>query len=255
MEKLYLGTNTKMYKNIAQTSAFLHQLKALTQDLPRDNLELFVIPSFTALERAKVCAGHIRIGAQNLGWEDEGQFSGEISPLMLREVGIDLVMIGHSERRHILLETDEMERRKVACALRHGITPLLCVGETGEQKELGISDEILAAQVKIALHGLTPEQAARVRIAYEPVWAIGVGGIPATADYASQRHQQIRAVLAALFGAETAAQIPLLYGGSVNPENAVELSRMPDIDGLFIGRSAWDAARFNGIIRDVLAAR
>lgn len=255
MERLYLGTNTKMYKTIAQTADFLTQLEALTRDLPREDLELFVIPSFTALERAKACAGHIRIGAQNMGWEDEGQFSGEISPLMLREVGVDLVMIGHSERRHVLLETDEMERRKVACALGHGITPLLCVGETGEQKELGLSDEVLAAQVKIALHGLSPEQAAQVRIAYEPVWAIGVGGVPATADYAAQRHQGIRATLRQLFGPDTAARIPLLYGGSVNPENAVELSRMPDIDGLFIGRSAWDAARFNGIIRAVLAAR
>ena len=190
-----------------------------------------------------------------MGWEEEGQFSGEISPLMLREIGVDLVMIGHSERRHVLLETDEMERRKVACALRHGITPLLCIGETGAQKDMGISDEVLASQVKIALHGLTAEQAAMVRIAYEPVWAIGVGGVPATAEYAALRHEHIRATLRELYGETTAARIPLLYGGSVNRDNAVELSRMPEIDGLFIGRSAWDADNFNWIIRAVLAER
>ena len=142
--KLYLGTNTKMYKTIAQTVEFLSGLRDRTADISREELELFVIPSFTTLERARqtVTPEQIHLGAQNMGWEQEGQFSGEISPVMLKEVGMELVMIGHSERRHVLGETDEMENKKVLCALRNGLTPLLCIGETGEQKALGLSDEV-----------------------------------------------------------------------------------------------------------------
>lgn len=115
-----------------------------------------------------------------MGWEDEGQFTGEISPLMLKEVGTQIVEIGHSERRHVLGETDWMENQKVRCALRHGFTPLLCIGETGEQKALGLSDEVLRTQLKAGLHGVTAAEAARLWIAYEPVWAIGVSGVPAS---------------------------------------------------------------------------
>lgn len=253
-KKLYLGTNTKMYKTIAQTVDFLSALRDRTADLPREELELFVIPSFTTLERARqtVAPDQIHLGAQNMGWEQEGQFSGEISPVMLREVGTEIVMIGHSERRHVLLETDEMENRKVRCALKNGFTPLLCIGETGEEKALGLSDEVLRTQLKIGLHDVSAEDAARVWVAYEPVWAIGVNGVPATKEYAEEKHGVMRSVLRELYGAETADRIPLLYGGSVNPENAVELIVRENIDGLFIGRSAWQADRFEAIIRSVL---
>ena len=252
--KVYFGTNTKMYKNIAQTVEFLTELDGLTADLSREELELFVIPSFTTLESARRCVPpeRIALGAQNMGWEDEGQFTGEISPLMLREVGVQIVEIGHSERRHVLGETDEMENRKVLCALRHGFTPLLCIGETGAQKELGISDEVLRTQLKAGLHGVAPEAAGRLWVAYEPVWAIGVSGVPASPAYAAAKHQVIRSCLTDLFG-EAGARVPILYGGSVNPENAPRLLPLPNIDGLFIGRSAWDAGRFNRIIRDCMA--
>lgn len=254
LNKLYLGTNTKMYKTIADTKSFLTELAALTKDIGRENLELFVIPSYTALQEAGACGlqGQIRLGAQNMGWEDEGQFSGEISPLMLKEVGTEIVMIGHSERRHVLGETDDMENKKVLCALRHGFTPLLCIGETGKQKELGLSDEVLRSQLKIGLFGVSREQAGKLWIAYEPVWAIGVNGVPATKEYAEEKHGVIRACLEERFGSETGSRIPILYGGSVNPENAPELIRMQNIDGLFIGRSAWDAVRFHSIIQSVL---
>lgn len=253
-KKIYLGTNTKMYKTIAQTQEFLTGLRSLTKDISREELELFVIPSFTTLYHARQCipAEEIHLGAQNMGWEAEGQFSGEISPLMLKEVGVEIVMIGHSERRHKLLETNEMENKKVHCALRHGLTPLLCIGETGEEKALGISDEILRIQLKAGLYGLSPEQAAKVWIAYEPVWAIGVGGVPAPKEYAQERHGAIRSCLNELFGGETGSRIPLLYGGSVNQKNAVELIQMRNIDGLFIGRSAWQAEGFAQIISEVL---
>lgn len=256
LSKVYIGTNTKMYKGIADTVSFLTGLDRRVQNDYSDTLELFVIPSFTTLQSARETLGDGRIllGAQNMGWEDEGQFTGEISPLMLREVGVQIVEIGHSERRHVLGETDEQENLKVLCALRHGLIPLLCVGETGLQKEQGIADEVLRIQLKMGLRGVTPEQACRLRIAYEPVWAIGVNGVPASREYASERHGVIRSTLAELFGAGAAQAVPLLYGGSVNEGNAVPLIQMPHIDGLFIGRSAWKAERFARIISKVVPA-
>lgn len=254
MRKLYIGTNTKMYKTIAESVVHIETLGALTADISRDQMELFVIPPFTALEAAGKPAREsvIRLGAQNMSWEDEGQFTGEISPRMLREVGVDVVEIGHSERRHVLGEDDEMENRKVLCALRNGFTPLLCIGETGVQKDIGISDEMLRIQIKVGLNGVDKEMAKRLWIAYEPVWAIGVNGVPATEEYAQEKHEVIREALVELFGAEAAGGIPLLYGGSVNNQNAAELIGMRNVDGLFIGRSAWDAENFNAIIRMVL---
>ncbi len=251
--KLYLGTNTKMYKTISETLGYLKELDLLTAGMPETDLELFVIPSFTTLESAgrQLKGSKILLGAQNMGWEDRGQFTGEISPLMLKEVGVSIVEIGHSERRHVLGETDLQANLKVRCALEHGFKALLCIGETLEQKEYDLSDEILSTQIKIGLYGVNEKQAQQIWIAYEPVWAIGVNGIPATKEYAAQKHGVIRKVLFELFGEKTGLQIPILYGGSVNPQNAEELIQMPEIDGLFIGRSAWDAENFSKIIRMV----
>lgn len=255
LDKLYIGTNTKMYKTNAMTVDFLSRLGELTCDIDRDRMELFVIPSFTSLAAGRGLAekGKISLGAQNMGWEDSGQFTGEISPLMLKEVGVKVVEIGHSERRHVLGETDEMENRKILCALRHKFTPLLCVGETGAQKEAGLSDEVLRMQLKLGLRNITAEQAGQVWIAYEPVWAIGVSGVPASKEYAEEKHQVMRRCLVELFGHEIGQDIPLLYGGSVNNENAPDLISMPSIDGLFIGRSAWDADNFIKIITETLS--
>ena len=253
-KKVYLGTNTKMYKGIADTVSYLNALDTLTADLDRETLELFVIPSFTTLESASRCLSgrRIRLGAQNMGWEDQGPFTGEISPVMLEEVGVNLIELGHSERRHVLGETDEMVNRKVLCALRHGMTALLCIGETGEEKERGLSDEVLHTQLKAGLYTAQLQDADQLWVAYEPVWAIGESGVPATREYAEERHSTIRRTLVELFGEELGGAIPILYGGSVNPQNAAGLIRMDHIDGLFIGRSAWDAQKFNAIIRDVL---
>lgn len=252
--KIYLGTNTKMYKTIRQTNAFLRELTEKTADIHPEELELFVIPSFTALDAAHRCVEgkHLRLGAQNMGWEEEGQFSGEISPIMLKEVGAEIVMIGHSERRHILLETNEMENKKVLCALRNGLTSLLCIGETYEEKIQGISNEVLRTQLKIGLQGVHASQAQNLWIAYEPVWAIGVGGVPATREYAQEKHGVIRQCLCELLGDAAGAKVPLLYGGNVNRENAAELIQAKNIDGLFIGRNAWNAAQFASIIHKVL---
>lgn len=254
MKKIFFGTNTKMYQTSGETLAYLRELSALTADMDRDVMELFVIPPYISLERAasEISQDAVMVGAQNMCWEDQGQFTGEISPRMLKDLGVRLVMIGHSERRHIFHETDQEENKKVLSALDHGFTALLCIGETLEQKNFGISDESLRIQLKIGLSGVREEQLSRLRIAYEPVWAIGVNGIPASPGYAQERHHAIKNCLQELFGSG-GAQIPVLYGGSVNAENAPSLIVQPDIDGLFVGRSAWNAADFNKLIRDSIS--
>ncbi len=254
LDKVYLGTNTKMYKTIANTLEFLTKLDSLTADIDRSKMELFVIPSYTTLAAASqiISKDRIQLGAQNMAWEDEGQFTGEISPLMLKEVGVDIIEIGHSERRHVLGETDIQVNKKVLCALRHGFKALLCIGETGEQKQMGISNEILQMQLKIGLCGVSPEKVKNLWVAYEPVWAIGVNGVPASKEYADEKHRVIKDTLISLYGDEIGSDIPVLYGGSVNNQNAEELIEMPHIDGLFIGRSAWQAENFNNIIRSVM---
>ena len=254
LDKIYLGTNTKMFKTPSEAEAHIATLAALTADL-RDSIHLFVIPSYTSLHRAVGAAAGtgVMIGAQSMGWEERGQLTGEISPLMLRELGVELVMVGHSERRHILHETDYEEEKRVSCAAEHGFTTLLCIGETAEQKAYGLSRETLARQLKIGLHSLPKALAAsRLWIAYEPVWAIGVGGVPADEGYANEMHGAIKETLCQLYGNDVGREIPVLYGGSVNPDNAEKLAAQPNIDGLFIGRSAWDAERFNTLIRSVL---
>ncbi len=250
---LYMGTNLKMYKTIRETVSYLTELHTLTRDLGRTELTLFVIPSYTSLESARKCVPQqsIKLGTQNMHWEDEGQFTGEISPVMIKETGAEIIEIGHSERRHVMGETDQQENRKVLAALRHGFTALLCIGETKEQKDLNISDEVLSTQLKIGLSGVTKQELGRIWIGYEPVWAIGVNGIPASADYADQKHGVIKAVLKEMFG-EDGHKVPVLYGGSVNPKNAPELIVKENIDGLFVGRSAWNAPDFNSLIRQVM---
>lgn len=255
-KKWYMGTNTKMYKTIAETNEFVSRLCELTKDISRDKFELFVIPSFTTLDQASRNrdARLLKLGAQNMCWEEKGQYTGEISPLMLQEVGCDLVMIGHSERRHVFYETDEMERQKVRCAVEHGFTALLCIGETEKEKEDGKSEETLVRQIREGLADIEPEETDRIWIAYEPVWAIGVQGKPITVDYADRMLSNIRLELIKMFG-ENGSNIPIFYGGSVNNQNATELAACKEINGLFIGRSAWNADKFNQLIRMVLAGR
>ena len=250
MKKLLMGTNLKMYKTPSQTESYLDALQTLTKDL-RSDVTLFVIPSYPSLERAvnTVKEKAVLLGAQNMHPEEEGQFTGEVSPLMLKELGLDIVEIGHSERRHVFGETDAEENKKVLSALAHGFTALLCVGETAEQKENGIADEVLSIQLKVGLHGVEKERISRLWVAYEPVWAIGVNGTPASPEYARDRHLHIKSVLEGLFPEN---EIPVLYGGSVNPQNAEALIVQPGIDGLFTGRAAWEAENFNRLIRQVL---
>ena len=248
-KKIYFGTNTKMYKTIKDTVEFVSQLQELTKDISREDMQLFVIPSYTTLRDANEAKDEdlLMVGAQNMGWEEQGQFTGEISPLMLQEVGTDIVMIGHSERRHVLGETDEEENKKVLCALNHNFTTLLCVGETGEQKDYGISEEVIRIQLKKGLYGVTKEQTKKLWVAYEPVWAIGTGKT-ATADQAQEIHAFIRKTIADKYGKEVAENTSILYGGSCKPSNAAELFAKPDVDGGLIGGAALKADSFMGII-------
>ena len=218
------------------------------------DMELFILPSYTSLETASKSTdqSEIHLGAQNMCWEDEGQFTGEISPVMLEELDLHLVMVGHSERRHVFGESNIEENKKMLAAMKHGFTGLLCIGETKEEKGYGIADEVLRTQIKVGLHGIAAEDLDKVWIAYEPVWAIGVNGIPAPVEYAQEKHHVIRETLRELYG-EAADVVPALYGGSVNLENATRLFVQPDIDGLYVGRVAWDAKRFAGLIADCLA--
>lgn len=250
MKKLYFGSNLKMYKGIEETKTYLMKLAENTSDISRQEIELFIIPSYTSLTEAVKCVSRdvIRLGAQNMCWEDQGQFTGEISPCMLEELGLNLVMIGHSERRHVFGETDIEENRKVRAALSHGFKTLLCVGETAEEKEYGIAEEVLRTQLKVGFHKVDASRIKDLWVAYEPVWSIGVNGTPATAEYAEKIHKTIKETLIEIFG-EAGTEIPVLYGGSVNMENAEKLIIQPSIDGLFVGRSAWDADQFNTLIR------
>lgn len=253
MKKFYFGSNLKMYKTVGETVDYLMKLSALTESIDRSKLELFIIPSYTTLAKAAEVTDQqlIRLGAQNMCWEDQGQFTGEISPLMLAEQGISFVMLGHSERRHVFGEDDFMENRKIRTALKHGFRTLLCVGETGQQKEYDVAKETLRTQIKIGFSQVTDEHIDQLAVAYEPVWSIGVDGTPAEPDYAEDMHIVIKEMLSERFGSR-GSEIPVLYGGSVNRGNARRLAMKPSIDGVFVGRAAWQAEDFNQMIREVL---
>ena len=250
--RFLIGSNHKMYKTTAQTIAYLKDLESLTGDLADKELHLFILAPHTSLDAAfrEIGDRSVHLGAQNMFWEDTGQYTGEISPVFLEEIGIQLVMVGHSERRNIFCESDQLINKKVLSGLRHNFTVLLCVGETGQDKEFGIGPERVREQMKIALRNVQASQLSNLWIAYEPVWAIGQGNTPATPEYANSMHCILRETVSEIYP-EWGVKVPILYGGSVNPENAVSLLRQPFIDGLFIGRTAWDAKRFSDLIHDL----
>jgi L-erythrulose 1-phosphate isomerase len=235
--QFWIGTSWKMNKTLAEARVFAEGLRIA--DAGRDpRIQRFVLPPFTAVREVKaMLAGtSVKVGAQNMHWADDGAWTGEVSPVMLKDCDLDIVELGHSERREFFGETDETVGLKTEAAVRHGLVPLICIGETLEDRESGLADEVLAKEVRGALRKLTGSQKeAPILLAYEPVWAIGERGIPATSDYADARH----AAIAKVAGDALGHRIPILYGGSVNPQNCAELIACDHIDGLFIGRSAW----------------
>jgi triosephosphate isomerase len=234
---VWIGTSWKMNKTLAEARIFADGL--LAADPGRDpRIQRFVIPPFTAVREMKAMLKetYVKVGAQTMHWADEGAWTGEVSPVMLKDCGLDLVELGHSERREHFGETDETVGLKTEAAVRHGLAPLICVGETLAEREAGRAREVLERQVRAALSRLVGVQKeAAVLFAYEPVWAIGVHGVPASPDYADARQAEITAVAEGVLD----RRIPCLYGGSVDLNNCLELIVRPNIDGLFIGRSAW----------------
>jgi triosephosphate isomerase len=249
MKTVYIGTNWKMTKSIEEGLNYCDQLIEISREL-NPQVELFVIPSHTSLWsiKNKIQNTRIQLGAQNMHWEERGPFTGEISPFMLAEIGIDIIELGHSERRQYFNENDEDINKKVHSALKFKMKPLICIGESLYQKNRSISFETISSQLKVCLRGLSPEQASKVLIAYEPVWAIGEGGIPAEFTYVEDIHDYIRRILCELFDEKIGRNIPILYGGSVNTSNYLEYLDIKEVNGLFIGRAAWDI----GTCRDIL---
>jgi triosephosphate isomerase len=249
--RFWIGTSWKMNKTVAEASGYAKALRAA--DGGRDPaIQRFVIPPFTAVREVKALLADtsVKVGAQNMHWADQGAWTGEISPLMLRDCNLDIVELGHSERREHFGETNETVGLKTEAALRHGLIPLICIGETLADRESGRATDVLKTQVLGAFSKLSEAQkGAEILLAYEPVWAIGERGIPASPDYADARHAEIVSTAQDVLG----RRIPCLYGGSVRPENCEELISCPNIDGLFIGRSAWSVEGYLGILSQCTA--
>ena len=250
-QRPWIGTSWKMNKSLAEAAAFCEAVRP-SPFSQSTAAQLFVIPPFTALARVAEALKDTRIlvGAQNAHWEDAGAWTGEISVPQVKDAGGRIIEIGHSERRTFFNERDETVALKTAAAVRHGLTALVCVGDTREEYEAGQTAAALKRQVEAAVSRIDWAGDADVVIAYEPVWSIGEGGTPADPGFADERQAEIKTLTAALTG----RSLPVLYGGSVNPGNCVELAGRPNIDGLFIGRSAWNPAGYLGIVEAVTAA-
>ncbi|MBO5244664.1 MAG: triose-phosphate isomerase [Selenomonadales bacterium] len=243
-----IAGNWKMNNTTAAGQALVKDLAALVADV-KDRQIVVCVP-FTILGAMKeaVAGTNIALGAQNLHWEKSGAYTGEISADMLLDMGVEYVLIGHSERRQYFAETDETVNKKVHTAFASGITPIVCVGETLEEREGGIMPQVISTQVEKGLAGLTGEQIKQLVIAYEPVWAIGTGRT-ATADQANEVCALIRSKVAELFCAECANEMRIQYGGSVKPDNAAEIMGKSDIDGALVGGAALKADSFSQIVK------
>ena len=249
MRKTIIAGNWKMNKTAAEAKSFIEEFKPLVADI--DSVEIVLCPVFTALTAAvEAAAGsNIKIGAQNIHWAENGAFTGEISAAMLKETGIEYVIIGHSERRQYFGETDETVNQRLKAALEAGLIPMVCVGELLEEREGGKTEAVMDTQLKGGLAGISSEDMEKVVIAYEPVWAIGTGKT-ATPEMAEETHAYIRKVLAEMFGAETAEKVRIQYGGSMKGANSAELISQADIDGGLVGGAALEPASFAELIKN-----
>lgn len=242
-----MAGNWKMHKNVGEAKELAQALVERTRGA--SDREVLLCPPFTALPAvAKVLVGsHISLGAQNMHWEASGAFTGEVSGQMLRDVGCDCVIIGHSERRHIFGESDEVLNRKVRAAFGVGLRPIFCVGETLEERDAGRQEEVVERQIRTGLAELTADQVRGLVIAYEPVWAIGTGRT-ATPDIAETMHRYARSLLIDLWGEPVAEAVRIQYGGSVKPDNVDALMAQPDIDGALVGGASLVVDAFERIV-------
>ncbi len=248
-----LAANWKMFKTTHETLAYVRELGALTKDLR--GAEIVVAPPATAVATAAEAARNTAIGiaAQNMHFEKEGAFTGEISAAMVKDAGASYVILGHSERRRLFGETDETVNRKVRAAIAAELLPIVCIGETLEEREGGRMPAVLDRQIAEGLRDVTAEQVAALVIAYEPVWAIGTGK-NATPAEAGEAHAHIRRRLREQFGEEAATKCRIQYGGSVKPNNIAELIALPDVDGALVGGASLDVASFHAIVTNAIAA-
>ncbi|MFH1368702.1 MAG: triose-phosphate isomerase [Elusimicrobiota bacterium] len=243
-----MAGNWKMYKAVPEALNLINGLKQNLSDV-KDREILACVP-FTDIPAAVEASknSNINIGAQNMHWEQKGAFTGEISPVMLADAGIKYVVIGHSERRQYFGETDETVNKKMKSAFQHGLVPIVCIGETLKEREENVTMQVIDKQVKNGISGLSPDQAKVLVIAYEPVWAIGTGKT-ATPQQAEEVHAYIRKIYGQMYGAETAGEIRILYGGSMKPDNVSELMKQPNIDGGLVGGASLEVDSFTKIVK------
>ncbi|MED5019215.1 triose-phosphate isomerase [Paenibacillus chibensis] len=242
-----IAGNWKMFKTVPEAKTFIEEVKGKAEV---DGVESVICAPFTNLpalvEAAKGTS--IKIGAQNLHFEDNGAYTGEISGEMLKDLGVDYVIIGHSERRAYFAETDETVNKKMHAAFRHGLTPIVCVGEKLEEREAGQTKDVCKVQTEAAFKGLSAEQAAQAVIAYEPIWAIGTGK-SSTAQDANEVISYIRELVKGLYGEDVASKVRIQYGGSVKPENVTEYMGQSDIDGALVGGASLQPASYIQLVQ------
>jgi triosephosphate isomerase len=247
MRTPFIAGNWKMHKTVADTVKYVKELRGLVKDMT--GVEVVVAPPFTALHAAGEAARNSNVGiaAQDLHWERDGAFTGEISAGMIAETGAEYVIVGHSERRTLFGETDASVNRKIAAAFAGGLTPIVCIGETLDQRDRNETFSVLDRQIRDGLDGVTSEQLVQLVMAYEPVWAIGTGR-NATPAQAAEAHGHIRKRLQQWFGAQPSELCRVIYGGSVKPENIRDLASQPDVDGALVGGASLDVKAFFDIV-------
>ncbi len=249
MRRKIVAGNWKMNMLPNEAMSFINELEPYAKSA---KCEIILCVPYTDLFYSLLTAQNtnIKIGAQNMHWEESGAYTGEIAPNMLKCINVEYVIIGHSERRQYFAETDETVNKKIKSALKHELNPILCVGETMKQRELGLEEEVIKQQVNGALEGITKEQAEKIVIAYEPIWAIGTGKV-ATKDDANNMIKLIRKEIELLYNKEVANNVSILYGGSVNKNNSKELFETSDIDGALVGGASLKVDEFNEIIKNI----
>ncbi|HHX73392.1 MAG TPA: triose-phosphate isomerase [Firmicutes bacterium] len=247
-----IAANWKMHKTVNEAAEFVHRFAMLAA---AGDIETVICPAFVHLAAVgELCRKHgIRLGAQNMFWETAGAFTGEVSPPMLKDLGVDYVIIGHSERREHFAETDQLISRKVKAAFQFDLVPILCVGETLQQRQANKAMDVIAEQVSTALSGLDPSRVRRTVIAYEPVWAIG-SGLAATGSDAGAAGERIRTTIGEMFSLKVARDVRILYGGSVNAENIQDFLRETEIDGALVGGASLDADSFARLVNSAQKA-
>jgi len=250
MRKTIIAGNWKMYKNITQAIELANGLKRELFELEPEMIDIVLCPPYTALsEVAEVVIGsNISVGAQDIYWQDEGAFTGEVSGMMIKEAGAQYVIIGHSERRTYFGETNETVNKKLKAALSHDLLPIVCVGETLKERESGVTFKVLENHIQNGLKEISAEGMEKIVIAYEPVWAIGTGKT-ATSAQAQEAHKYIRDLVAKMYNKEVASNVRIQYGGSVKPENISELMQQADIDGALVGGASLKVDSFTAIVK------